>query len=133
MIVVDASVVVDLLLDTPPHAEPIAERLLRDDEDLAVPHLMDAEVTQVLRRHDLAKALGPRRAERALTRLAALPATRYPHWPFLQRVWELRKNFTAYDGLYLALSEALQAPLLTRDASLADRRLHRASVELIGS
>jgi predicted nucleic acid-binding protein len=62
--------------------------------------------------------------------LLDLPLTRYPHEPFLARVWELRTNVTAYDAVYLALAEALKAPLLTRDQRLAACRGHQASVEV---
>jgi predicted nucleic acid-binding protein len=37
----------------------------------------------------------------------------------LPRTFTLRANATIYDALYPALAEALEAPLLTRDARLA--------------
>jgi predicted nucleic acid-binding protein len=60
-----------------------------------------------------------------------MPLERHPHWPFLDRIWELRHNVTAYDAAYIALAEALDAPLLTHDAALASAPGHRAIVELI--
>jgi predicted nucleic acid-binding protein len=48
----------------------------------------------------------------------------------LPRVWELRANLTAYDAAYVALAEALGAPLLTRDRRLARAAGHGARVEL---
>ena len=56
---------------------------------------------------------------------------RYPHDVLLPRVWELRTNLTAYDAVYVALAEALGAPLLTRDRRLAGAVGHRATVELV--
>jgi predicted nucleic acid-binding protein len=47
------------------------------------------------------------------------PIRRYPHTFLLARAWDLRRNFTAYDAVYVALAEALDAPLLTRDQRLA--------------
>jgi predicted nucleic acid-binding protein len=56
---------------------------------------------------------------------------RHRHTPYLDRIWELRDNFTAYDACYLALAEALGATLLTRDRALASARLLRGNVEVI--
>jgi predicted nucleic acid-binding protein len=56
--------------------------------------------------------------------------TRYPHDVFLRRIWELRASVTAYDAAYLALAEALDVPLLTRDAALSATRTHRARVDV---
>jgi predicted nucleic acid-binding protein len=59
------------------------------------------------------------------------PLVRHRHDAFLYRIWELRHNVTAYDAAYLALAEALGAPLVTRDAKLAGAAGHRARVELL--
>lgn len=130
MIVLDASVLVDLLLDLPPHAATIAARIRREAPDLAAPHLADAEVGQVLRRFST-KGLPAARAEAALGRLAALPFVRFPHTDLLARAFALRQNATVYDALYLALAEGLRAPLLTRDARLASIPGCRAKVEVL--
>lgn len=71
------------------------------------------------------------RTEQALEDLADLPLNRYPHDIFLRRIRSLRRNLTAYDAAYLALAEALDAPLITRDATLARVPGHRARVEVI--
>lgn len=63
--------------------------------------------------------------------LADFPLTRYPHDLFLLRIWELRHNVTAYDAAYIALAEALDAPLLTRDAKLASAAGHHANIEFV--
>lgn len=118
MIVVDASALLEVLLQTPA-AEPIAERLFDPEETLHAPHLLDVEVAQILRRYVLLGEIDPDRGREALTDLADLSVERYPNDPLLPRIWELRDNVTAYDATYLALSEALGAPLLTCDARLA--------------
>ena len=59
------------------------------------------------------------------------PILRYPHQPLTSRIWELRDDLTAYDAAYVALAGALDAPLLTRDARLAESPVHTARVELV--
>jgi predicted nucleic acid-binding protein len=67
----------------------------------------------------------------ALEDLAGLSVRRYPHDIVLPRVWELRANLTAYDAVYVALAEALGAPLLTRDRRIASAARHHARVEVV--
>ncbi len=95
------------------------------------PHLLDVEVTQVLRRHVARGVISASRAEEALQDLLDLQVTRYPHGLFLWRVWELRNNLTAYDAVYVALAEALDAMLLTCDGKLASAHGHHANVQVI--
>ena len=130
MIVVDASLVVDVLLD-PAGSSGLLPRLLEPDASLHAPHLLDLEVLQVFRRLERHRILAPARAEAAVEALADLPLTRYPHAALASRVWELRGALTAYDAAYVALAEALGAPLLTRDAALAAAAPRSARVELV--
>ncbi|MBI3201936.1 MAG: type II toxin-antitoxin system VapC family toxin [Myxococcales bacterium] len=132
MTVVDASIVVDFLLGIPPYFEPIAARLESRARSLAAPHLLDAEVAQVLRRHVRSGQLTAGRAAAAFDDLSALPITRYAHSPLLKRAFDFRDNATVYDGLYLALAEALRAPFLTRDEALSAIPGCRAEVEVLG-
>ena len=66
----------------------------------------------------------------ALSELSALPITRYPHTDLIGRVWELRHNISAYDAVYIALSEALDITLVTPDGRLARSTGHHARIEL---
>ena len=54
-----------------------------------------------------------------MSKLVGLPLRRIAHTDLLSRAWELRHNFSVYDGLYVALAESLQMPLLTLDGRLA--------------
>lgn len=131
MIVLDASAALELLLRTPVGLE-IEARILAPEESLHAPHLIDLEVLQVLRRYVLRESLDPDRAAEALNDLADLPVDRYPHEPFRERVWELRHNLTAYDAVYVALAEGLEAPLVTVDGPLTRSSGHEAHIEAFG-
>lgn len=130
MIVIDASALLEALLHMPA-ATAVEARLFAQGETLHAPHLLDVEVAQVLRRFAARGEIASERGRSALADLADFPLQRYPHDLLLPRIWELRDNLTAYDAAYVALSEALDAPLLTRDRRLATASGHRARVELV--
>jgi predicted nucleic acid-binding protein len=131
VIVVDASVLVDALLGSSSIATIARQRIATESQGLAAPHLIDAEVVQVLLRFVLRGELDPERARGAIDDLLDLRLTRYPHAPLLIRAFALRDNVTVYDALYLALAEALDAPLLTLDGSLTNVPGCDAVVELL--
>jgi predicted nucleic acid-binding protein len=60
-----------------------------------------------------------------------LEVQRYPHLPFLDRIWALKDNFSAYDAAYVALAEILQIPLITADQRLANAPGTTAQIEWI--
>lgn len=111
-------------------ADRVHERLAAEPR-LHVPHLIDVEVTQVLRRYVQRGELSADRAEQSLALFRGFPLERYPHYIFLPRIWALRHNVTAYDAAYVALAESLDAPLLTCDVRLHDAPGHTAHIELI--
>jgi predicted nucleic acid-binding protein len=118
VIVLDASAVVELLLGTPV-GRAIAGRIADPAVPLHIPHLTDVEVAQALRRYARKGEIGEADGEQAIVDLRELDLERHPHEPLMERVWALRDNVTAYDAVYLALAEALDATLLTCDAALA--------------
>lgn len=130
MIVLDASAAITILLNTGPSAEAIRSRVGDPERILHVPHLFEVEVSHALRRLNLNGDISSERAEIALGRLGAMSLARYSHTMLLSRIWELRRNVTAYDAAYIALAEALAAPLVTTDAKLARASGIRAEIEL---
>jgi predicted nucleic acid-binding protein len=118
VIVLDASALVELILDTPT-GQLVAGRIADPAEGLHVPHLADIEVAQALRRYVTDGEIDAEAAGVALEDLRALDLQRHAHEPLLDRVWELRKNLTAYDAVYVALAEVLDASLLTCDRALS--------------
>jgi predicted nucleic acid-binding protein len=89
------------------------------NQTLHAPHLIDVEIAQVLGRYVRTAVISAERGAEALSDLVDFPLTRYPHFVLLNRMWQMRRGLTAYDAAYLALAEALEAPLLTRDRALA--------------
>ena len=129
MIVLDASAAIDWLLQTSA-GQHIEERIYSGSETLHTPHLLDLEVTQVLRRLALQGVISAHRADEAVRDLLDLRITRYPHQVLLPRIWQLRHHLSAYDAAYIVLAEKLRAPLVTRDARLASASGHTAPVEV---
>jgi predicted nucleic acid-binding protein len=129
MIVVDASVLFEVVADTPA-AEPIRVRLAADT-DHAAPHLIDVEVFSVIRRERLRGALDDTAAGQAVTDLRDWPGERYGHRSLLERAWELRETVRGWDAVYVALAEALDAPLLTSDRRLAAAAGPTCSIEIV--
>lgn len=130
MIVVDASALLEFLLQTPLGTR-VEARLFRDRDEFHAPHLADVEVTQGLRRLVRAGEVSPARAAEAIADLADFDLHRHPHVDLLMRAWKLRENITAYDAMYVALAEALDAPLVTCDRPLASTAGHGATIEAI--
>jgi predicted nucleic acid-binding protein len=115
--VIDASLVVAALVDSGPDGV-WAESVL-ESESLAAPHLMPAEVANILRRSVIANALSDEAATLAHLALLKLRVELFAYEPFGARIWELRGNLTPYDAWYVALAESLNLPLATLDGRLA--------------
>ena len=125
MRVVDAGVIVELL------ANDLDPRRL-GDEELAVPHLIDSEVTNVFRRLVVQAVLTERQGAAALVGFSQLGLIRFPADLLRPRMWELRHNLSAYDATYVALAEMTSATaLLTTDARLANAPGINCPIELL--
>lgn len=117
MLVVDASCLYEVVAGTA-QAEPIRHRLA-GESDLAAPHVVDVEVLGVIRQRHQAGHLDATAAAQAVEDLRDWPGERVGHRALLDRAWELRGTIRSWDAMYVALAEALDAPLLTSDARLA--------------
>jgi predicted nucleic acid-binding protein len=109
-------------------ADSIRQGLAGRADPFIVPHLLDIEVTSALRRLVAGQRVDSHRLGQALVGLAMLPAQRCAHTPLLERIWELRHNFTCYDAAYIALAEATDSILYTCDEKLSQG--HRARVKV---
>jgi predicted nucleic acid-binding protein len=128
VIVIDASAAISLLTRWPLQTK-LRERI-DGDWNVCAPHLIDVEFLHGIRRSVARGWLTLERANDARVDFADLPIHRYPHQPLADRMWDLRQNLTTYDAAYVALSEALEAPLVTCDARLATSPGHQAQVEV---
>ncbi len=128
--VLDASGAMELLLNTV-RGRRLGERLADEAEVVHSPHLIDVEIANVLRRYVRNGELDERRAVQALEQWRQLDIERYPHEPFLHRVWDLRNNVTAYDAVYVALAETLGELLVTGDRRLAGAPGLNVRVDLV--
>lgn len=131
MIVIDASAVTELLLQTELGAR-VERRIDQDDEDLHAPHLLDVEVLSALRRLVRVGEVRADRAEDAIEDLAMLRIVRHAHLDLATRAWQLRQNFTPYDAMYLALAESLDATVVTCDRPFGTAPGHSARIDVIG-
>lgn len=130
MIVIDASAVLELILRSS-KAKMVEQKVFDLKRTMHAPQLIDVEVTQVIRRYTAAGELDLGRGRAAIADLLDFPINRYPHDFLLPRMWELRNNLTAYDAAYVALAEALGAPLLTCDQRLTAAPGIQAEIELV--
>ncbi|WGW11634.1 type II toxin-antitoxin system VapC family toxin [Saxibacter everestensis] len=128
MMVVDCAAVVDALTAAPGTDEL---RACLATGDLHAPSLVDFEVVSALRGLTLGGHLSASRAEDFLTDFDDLLIQRWPAADVLRRrAFQLRDNVSAYDAAYVALAEALDCPLLTRDSRLSRSSGHGARIEV---
>jgi predicted nucleic acid-binding protein len=128
VLVIDTSAILEALVALNP-SPGLVERLA-DDGDLHAPHLIDIEILHALRRLNALGELSDERATDARSDFRDLAVVRYPHHELSDRVWELRHNLSAYDAAFVALAEALDAPLITCDGRLGSAPGHLARVEV---
>jgi len=116
MIVVDASIVVDILCNP---ARSGALRRCLAEEQLLAPDLLAIEVASALRGLNRSGHLHEEALDAAAATLARMPIDFVPTLPLLTDVLRLRQNISAYDAAYVALAALTRCPLLTHDRRLA--------------
>lgn len=124
MSVIDSSAVVDVLIGE--GVAPEATRIMGARSRVFAPDVLVFEVLAALRRLSLRGEIPADRAAGAVTDLGALPIRLVPSLGLRTRAWELRDAITAGDGLFVALAETLDQPLVTKDGALA-RGMHGRS------
>lgn len=129
MLIVDAACLYEVVADTG-RAELIRARLVEDEEH-AAPHVIDVEVLNVIRRHEMQGLLDATAAAQAVDDLREWPGERFGHRSLLTRVWELRRNVRGGDAFYVALAEALGGTVLTLDSRLARANGPTCPIELV--
>jgi predicted nucleic acid-binding protein len=130
VIVVDASVLVDALVDDGPVGEAARAELTKDPHWAGPSHLL-VEVMSVIRGKVLDGKLALARAEEAIVALPSLVIDEVGATGLLDRIWELRGNVTAYDAAYVAAAELMACPLVTGDGRLAKASGVRCDIRLL--
>lgn len=129
MTVIDASITVRVLLAWP-HDELLRQRFAHANRSLHAPSHLDIEVQSAIVGMLRGEKVDEARAGRMVDQFNALRINRHATGPLGRRILELRHNFTAYDGAYVALAESIQQPLLTCDLKFtkAPAKAHSAEI-----
>lgn len=127
-VVVDASVLIRALAEDPD--DELLRQRLGSARRLHAPAHVGVEVLNGIRGLRMGGKLTENRARQAIEDFVDLPITRYAVEAMAARVWQLRHDFNAYDGAYVALATALDVPLLTRDRKIADAAHAEVDVHL---
>lgn len=127
--VVDASAAIFTLIEPSSRAAELAVRL--SEAECHAPHLIDAEVGQVMRRSLRQGTVDDEVASSAIRAMRSLVDRRYSHVALADAAWELRGAISFYDALYVALAASLDVPLLTADAKLSRAPQLPCKVEVV--
>lgn len=128
MIVLDASALVDWLVQSPDRGAAVGERMRSASSLHSVDHVY-VEIVSALRRKLARRELTTARADLALGDLRETRIRRHSARPLTARMWELHHALSAYDAAYVALAESLSVPLITTDGRLARSSGHAALIE----
>jgi predicted nucleic acid-binding protein len=130
VIVIDASALVELLLNTT--RASAVKLLIRKNAELHAPHLIDIEVLQCFRRYERLRLYSGEVLEQAARNLIEFPLVRHAHVPLIAGCWASRNNLSAYDAVYVTLAVMLKARLITCDSRIAGAGLKPGLVLVAG-
>lgn len=116
-VVVDASVLVDLVARTEDRFSAVRERLRRTV--MHAPAHLDAEVLSALGRLQRAGVLTLAQVEAALQEFRQAPIARHELSPLLNGAWARRDDLRLADALYVEMADKEGFVLLTTDQRLA--------------
>jgi len=131
MIVVDASVIANMLVFADERGQK-ARAVMARDLEWAAPEHWKAEVFSVLRGLVLGGKLSEVHGERTVARLPRLGIDHVPLDSLLTRMWQLRETINGCDAAYVALAQARDLTLVTADGRLARAAISCCRVELVG-
>lgn len=114
---IDASALVDLLVDRP-RGQAVAEVLAGVDSVFA-PDLINAEVLDSIRRFERKGEISAETAAKGVAYLEVSAIERVSTTLMVEAVWSLRHNVSARDACYVVTARAFDVPLLTADLRLA--------------
>ncbi|MEX0863988.1 MAG: type II toxin-antitoxin system VapC family toxin [Acidimicrobiia bacterium] len=115
-LVIDASAMVDYLVDSP-LAPRVADRIR--DREIFVPAHFDAEILSALGRLQRSGELSEGQVEERLALTAQAPFHRHLLAPLLQGAWALHDNVRLVDALYIELANQVEATIITTDAGMS--------------
>jgi predicted nucleic acid-binding protein len=125
LIVVDASIVCDFLINPADYPEVVT---LLSSNTIAAPSLLQYEIGHALRRLNLIGILTDEQAAQTLDAFMQMQIDTHANVALMPRTWALRHNMTFYDASYVALAESLGVPLFTKDKRLAAAPGHSAEI-----
>lgn len=127
-VVMDAAALVALLTVEAGAGRWVADQI--GSRTMVGPHLLVFEAANVLRRLEAIGRIDATAAALAHQDLLDASIWLVGYAPLADRARELRPNLTSYDASYVALAEALEAPLITLDARIARAPGIRCEVRL---
>lgn len=129
--ILDSSIAADIALFRSSRGALLLQGFMGPEVTFHAPSHIDVEVVAVIRKFLLLKQISQVHAFAVLDQHLSSPITRHDPAFLFKRVLSLRDNFSAYDASYVALAEAIDGVLVTRDAPLARAATRHCEVVLM--